>query len=267
VAARIVYSPPDLEGMPGPLREVVMTAMEKDPAARPTPAQLLQMLGVSGADPALAVRTRLEGLGLAGPSAPPPDRTRTDFSTLAFPSPPPPANDVSLRFGPGIPADEQILPPVTQTWRTGQAPKLPRRRRRGWIRSLVSSLISIGIIIGVVAWLLLRNQSSADLAVTGLDVQVDKAKQTCGANVDITAAVTTNGAAGQLVYQWQRSDEQQPEAQRQQTVPDGQKSIALHLIWQISGYAVAKPFTATLTVLNTPSIQKTASFTYTCRTQ
>lgn len=264
VAARIVYNPPDLDGMAGPLREVIMAAMQKDPAARPTPAQLLQMLGVSGTDPALAVRTRLEGLGLASPSAPPPDRTRTDFSTLAFPSPPP-TEDVSLRFGPGIAADEPTLPPVAQTWRTGRAPKHPRRRRRGWLRSLISSLISIGIIIGVVAWLLLRNQSSADLAVTGLDVQVDQAKQTCNANVDITGTVTTNGAAGQLVYQWQRSDEQQPEAQKQQTVPDGQKSVALHLIWQISGVSAAKTFTATLTILNTPSIQKTASFSYTCR--
>jgi hypothetical protein len=126
----------------------------------------------------------------------------------------------------------------------------------------------MAIIIGVIAWLLLRNQSSADLAVTGLDVQVDKSEQTCDANVGITGTVTTNGAAGQLFYQWQRSDEPQPETQKQQAVPSGQKSVALHLIWQISGYtAVAKPFTATLTVLNTPSIQKAATFTYTCRPQ
>src|SRR5262249_59143002 len=108
VAARIVYNPPDLGGMAGPLREVITVAMQKDPAARPTPAQLLQLLGVSGNDPAQAVRTRLEGLGLANPSAPPPDRTRADFATLALP-PPPDGQDVSVRFGPGISADDPTL--------------------------------------------------------------------------------------------------------------------------------------------------------------
>ena len=268
VAARIVYESPDLEGMDGPLRAVVMAAMQKEPSVRPTPAQLLQMLGVSGTDPELAVRTRLEGLGLpmGQVQLDHPERTRPDLATRAFDTPPPPprpdeTGDVSLRFGPGISAAD----PIARTWRSGESQQTRRRRRWNWIRSLVSTLISLAIIVGVVAWLLLHNKSTPDFAVTGLDVSVDKAKQTCNANADITGTVTTNGEAGQLVYQWQKSDEATPEPQKQQDIPSGQKTVALHYIWQISGRSTTRTFTATLTILNTPSIQKTATFTYTCR--
>jgi predicted Ser/Thr protein kinase len=43
-AARILTQPPDLSGLPGPLRHLVGYALEKDPANRPTARELLDML-------------------------------------------------------------------------------------------------------------------------------------------------------------------------------------------------------------------------------
>ncbi|MEV6345839.1 serine/threonine-protein kinase [Actinoplanes sp. NPDC051851] len=43
-AARILTQPPQLGTLPSPLREIVARALDKDPAARPTAAQLLDLL-------------------------------------------------------------------------------------------------------------------------------------------------------------------------------------------------------------------------------
>jgi eukaryotic-like serine/threonine-protein kinase len=48
VAVRILTMPPDLEGLTGPLRELVEQALAKDPADRPTARELLDRLLVTG---------------------------------------------------------------------------------------------------------------------------------------------------------------------------------------------------------------------------
>ncbi|MFF2194858.1 protein kinase [Streptomyces sp. NPDC058157] len=61
VAMKIVQDEPDIDGMPSPLRAVVGQCLHKDPAERPSPAELLTLLHGSGA-------------GTAGPLPGPPKR-------------------------------------------------------------------------------------------------------------------------------------------------------------------------------------------------
>ncbi|MEU4557833.1 serine/threonine-protein kinase [Actinoplanes sp. NPDC023936] len=51
-AARILTQPPRLDGLSGPLRDLVAHALEKDPANRPSARELLDMLVSSGERPA-----------------------------------------------------------------------------------------------------------------------------------------------------------------------------------------------------------------------
>ncbi|WP_152629285.1 serine/threonine-protein kinase, partial [Streptacidiphilus jiangxiensis] len=46
---RVIHEEPDLSGVPEPLRETVAACLAKDPAARPTPAQVLDLLAPDGA--------------------------------------------------------------------------------------------------------------------------------------------------------------------------------------------------------------------------
>ncbi|MGI8336874.1 serine/threonine protein kinase [Actinomadura scrupuli] len=274
VAARIMQAEPDLGGLTGPLRDVITAAMTKDHSRRPSSGDLLEMLGVSGTDPAMAVRTRLAGMGLPGPAEPPPDQTRHDIPTQpragyaeqagsAHTTPVHPAgtpgDGVSMRFGPGVAVPDA----ATAMWRGGRSPAAKRRRRRR-LGSLFSTLFTLAILGGVIAWLLLQNRTG-DLAVNDVRLQVEKLKKTCG-DVRVTGTVTTNGEPGVLTYQWWQSDKKQPEDQQEQNIGKGQKSIALPFLWKINGKGQNK-FTATLTVSGPEQQSKTASipFTYVCR--
>ncbi|MEV6600912.1 protein kinase [Actinoplanes sp. NPDC051346] len=60
-AASILTQPPDLTGLPAPLRDIVASTLEKDPGSRPSASDLLDMLLAAGAqDPSGEA-------GLAGP--------------------------------------------------------------------------------------------------------------------------------------------------------------------------------------------------------
>jgi serine/threonine protein kinase len=144
VAARIAHEPPDLEGLGGPLREAVEAAMRKDPAARPTPVQLLEMLGVSGNDPLQAVRTRLEPQDV---------RTRHDPGRI---QPPAPTGGTGFRFGPGVPTGqsrEPIPSQVADIWRSGRSPQARRHENR--VRTALAVVVAVLVVV-MLAWSLLR---------------------------------------------------------------------------------------------------------------
>jgi hypothetical protein len=72
VAARILTQPPDLAGLMPPLRELVEQTLAKDPAARPTSRELLDLLLAAGPDrpPAVAAAlARQPGLLVAAEEA------------------------------------------------------------------------------------------------------------------------------------------------------------------------------------------------------
>jgi hypothetical protein len=102
---RIMHSQPDLETLAVPLRAMVMRALSRDPASRPSAAELVQW--VAGLDPSSLVPSPAGlngGLGIDGNAAPP---TMTDQADLrAWPTSTRPLSNVS-------PDDvRDLLPPV-----------------------------------------------------------------------------------------------------------------------------------------------------------
>ncbi|WP_250286510.1 serine/threonine-protein kinase, partial [Frankia sp. CiP1_Cm_nod2] len=69
IAYRVVHGEPDVAPLDPPLREAVSAALRKDPAARPTVGQLLQLLGVPGGG--LPVHPRRPAAAPAPPPAAP----------------------------------------------------------------------------------------------------------------------------------------------------------------------------------------------------
>ncbi|WP_203816839.1 serine/threonine-protein kinase, partial [Paractinoplanes ferrugineus] len=76
-AGRILTQPPDLTGLDGPLRELVASALAKEPADRPTAHELLDRLVASGPSGELARRPELQAAASAV-AALPAERVRTD---------------------------------------------------------------------------------------------------------------------------------------------------------------------------------------------
>ncbi|MEV7008051.1 hypothetical protein [Streptosporangium sp. NPDC051022] len=180
--------------------------------------------------------------------------------------------DVVMRFGPGVPTETT----AAQIWRAGrdqqqtelpadrlQALRAPARRRRR--RTAIASVILALMIVGVVAAWLLRG-SAPPLAVTGVDVGAPKKTQGCDTTVRITGAFTTNGSAGEIHYQWKRSDRKTPIDQTD-TVPAGKTSHEVSLEWTVKGEGGFRG-TATLRVISPlpegKKLQDKASFTYKC---
>jgi Protein kinase domain len=222
-ALNILEREPDLTGLVGPLREVVAAALTKDPEARPTPARLL------------------ESLTRPAPGAGEPDRTQLDAGATL--------------------ADAGELP---EPWRTPVRPPEPtrvrarRRRAVTWLAPLTAVAL-LGTVVGVV---LLRGRTP-DFSVTDVGVRAEGRRHGCGARVVVTGTVTTNGAAGQIDYQWKRSDQRAPDPPLHQDVARGGKQATIRLLWDIEGRGTRR-FTATLTVLNPPERRRSASFLYSC---
>lgn len=110
---RVVHKEPVLDGLPAPLREIVERCLAKDPAARPTPTELLEVLSRAGRNSAwlpqpvqdMLTRYSAPGTGPGGLGTGP----RPDDSgwTLAAPEPLEPGSVQQ----PGPPFSQQ-LPPI-----------------------------------------------------------------------------------------------------------------------------------------------------------
>lgn len=166
-----------------------------------------------------------------------------------------------MRFGPGVqPSDKPDR--LLTTWRTGRAPRPRRRRRR--VRGLISGLITVALLAGVLAWLLLRGQGSG-LEVTAIEVRTPQQTQTCNATVNVTGVLTTNGKAGRIAYRWIRSDGNDS-GLLYQTVETGRREVTVPMSWTIDGPGQRR-FTATLELVEPESGANKASsaFGYSCR--
>ncbi|MFC4586200.1 protein kinase family protein [Sphaerisporangium corydalis] len=173
-----------------------------------------------------------------------------------------------LRFGPGVPVDttaaqiwragreqQQITVPASE--RLGRMPA--RRRRRGGV---LWSAVVLALIVA--AGLFLWFQRGAPLSVTAVDVKVPKAKG-CDITVNVVGVITTNGAAGQVTYEWLPSGERP--VKHTEPVSSGESAHQVSLKWEIGGQGTRK-LTARLRVLSplTPGtrLDDKASFTYKC---
>jgi hypothetical protein len=180
--------------------------------------------------------------------------------------------DVVMRFGPGVPVETT----AAQLWRAGRDQQqteppsdrlrvlgAPARRRRR--RTAVSSVVlALMVVAALVAWLL--RSSAVPLAVTELDVVAPKKTQGCGATVKIKGLLTTNGSAGEIRYQWKRSDREET-IEQTDTVASGKTTHEVILQWSVKGEGSFKG-TATLRLLSPLSegkkLQDKASFNFKC---
>jgi hypothetical protein len=170
---------------------------------------------------------------------------------------PPGGDEISLRFGPGVPPKKS---PLVKTWRAGQRPV---RRRRGWPRNLISSLVTIVIVGGAVWWLLLR--PGPGLEVTAIEVQTPQTTQRCDTTVEVVGVLTTNGERGQVTYRWVRSDGDESGV-LQATAERGEREVSIPLHWRVTGPGRLRAV-ATLELL-TPGVstrRASAAFDYVCR--
>ncbi|MBG0832511.1 hypothetical protein HS041_32935 [Planomonospora sp. ID67723] len=185
-------------------------------------------------------------------------------------------DDVVMRFGPGVPAETT----AEQIWRAGRdqqetelpgdRPGRPRdfrapRARAGRRRTVLSTVIlALLILVALIVWLL-RGPASP-LTVAKIDVITPKKTQGCDTTVKIRGVLTTNGEAGEIRYQWKRSDRKAP-IEQTDTVAAGETSHEVSLEWTVKGEGSFKG-TATLRLLSPvpegAKLEDKASFTYRC---
>ncbi|MFI8242779.1 hypothetical protein ACIF83_36965 [Streptomyces sp. NPDC085866] len=176
-------------------------------------------------------------------------------------SPPVPAGEDSgeilLRFGPGIPADEQDV--LRARWRTEAAVparQRSRRRHRGWVIST-----AVVAMAAVLLWLLLRPTPAP--AVVAVRVQAPAGTLHCGRTADLVGVVTTDGRGGPVTYRWLRGDGQDS-GELVRTAHRGERRLRVHLRWTVRGPGRFQG-TARLRIAHqrTP-MEAEASFTYVC---
>ncbi len=161
-------------------------------------------------------------------------------------------DDVTLRFGPGVP------PGLATKWRQGSTRPSPARR-------VLSALITLAIALltGLIVWWLLRG-GGPTLEVTGAKVTAPSGVQHCNATVNVVGAIRTNGGSGDIRYRWKRSDGLISKVFTD-SVTKGQHSLKVPLRWTIEGPGSMHAI-ATLEVLSPKTSANTASgtFDYAC---
>ncbi|MGW2745416.1 hypothetical protein [Streptomyces sp. NPDC001450] len=167
------------------------------------------------------------------------------------------SGEILLRFGPGVPADEQDV--LRARWRAEAAVparQRPRRRRRGWVISTAAVAIA-----AVLLWLLLRPAPAPE--VVAVRVQAPAGTLHCGQTADLAGVVTTDGHGGPVTYRWLRGDGQDS-GELVRTAHRGERRFRVHLRWTVRGPGRFQG-TARLRIAHrrTPMEAK-ASFTYVC---
>ncbi|MFI6444430.1 hypothetical protein [Kitasatospora sp. NPDC050543] len=247
--APLAHVPPGWSASPGrpvPPDDDAMSATFLDPAAWSSD-------GPATTGPAT---TRPAETPRAAPGPPrrgPADRP-WDAAPPSPPSDPAPGGEREVRrFGPGVP------PQAAAAWRGTPARPGPRKRLRRTARWLVPAAVLLTLLA-----FLTRCHSERPLEVTGVTVSADPASgPSCGGTAVLTAAVTTNGNAGDLRYRWLRSDGT-ASGELVQPVRAGQRRVDLVLRWTFDGPGTMQA-TATTEIRAPQPHTAAASFTYTCR--
>ncbi|WP_043630240.1 hypothetical protein [Nonomuraea candida] len=182
------------------------------------------------------------------------------------------AGQAPAHFGPGIGAAEpRAETPAERIWRAGreeaatvhrpggrQARASRARRRRTVLATAVFAVIMAGAIL---AWFRLGN--APELAVKSINVVAPKKTQGCGSAVQITGTVVTNGAAGEIVYEWRKNLDKEVVKGTLRT-KENQTSYTVPLRWTLEGRSSVKA-TATLRIVAPGPVRTDkASFTYKC---
>ncbi|RBQ17594.1 hypothetical protein DP939_24870 [Spongiactinospora rosea] len=175
-----------------------------------------------------------------------------------------------VRFGPGVPARnaaEEIWQSGQQTVHAAERRRAQRaaagRRRR--TLALSTSVFALVVAAAVLAWL--QFTGGPALVVEGVNVKAPKKTQGCDTTVTINATIVTNGSAGEVRYEWRRSDRDEP-IEQLESVRSGTSSYPVSLKWTVKGEGSFKG-TATLRVISPlpggERVEDKATFTYRCR--
>jgi len=148
------------------------------------------------------------------------------------------------RYGPGVPATPAASSShaAERIWRSGQADQSARRPGR-W-RGRAGAALTV-ILLAASALVLFMRFHHAPFHVTGVAI-APPTRSGCG--VDVTAEVSTNGAAGTVSYQWLFRPEGQAPQPLSKSVAAGQDAIYVTVAVQGSGHGTASR-TVTLQVL------------------
>jgi hypothetical protein len=177
--------------------------------------------------------------------------------------------DGVLRFGQGPTATS-----FTPQWTPPQQQRQQRRKRGigrrlfgalGTLIFILAVLYALGVLLGkapspqalLQQWGFLNSVQIGSVTVAKVDVT------TCNSQADVVGTVVTNGESGVFAYEWVDSDGHSS-GRLNQTVRDGQGSVAVHYYWNFSGKGTHKG-TATLRVLAPNQIEASAPVSYTCR--
>jgi serine/threonine protein kinase len=141
-------------------------------------------------------------------------------------------------------------------------PVPPRRRRRRW-RGALSTLLTVALAVGVLAFVWERTHGK--LSVTSVMVRPAKQSVGCDGTEDIIGTINTNGRGGAVTYEWIISDSKTPPKVLTADAGSGKDTILVDLKWAFhgkgTGQAVAK-----LRVLTPNADEFSITFPYSCPT-
>jgi predicted Ser/Thr protein kinase len=176
VAVRILTMPPDLDGLTGPLRELVEQALAKDPADRPTARELLDRLLVTGPalnqQPALreaVADARAADDGHAGERTETaramPGATTTRFGLPARPTSARPAPAWADAAEPTVAIPKAVVPQRV----------VAAKPRRGFGRATTmilacTAVVAVSLVVGLVSGLIPVNRGGGADPVIGASV-------------------------------------------------------------------------------------------------
>ena len=183
----------------------------------------------------------------------------------------PAPDEAYAHFGPGVPVAPGASGDLaTAVWRgeiepppnTGRpGPEDPalaaRRRNQRWILPLTVLILVVAMLIYY-----LWNRSGQGLSVRSVSVSAAATPLGCDGTERLTGIVLTDGGAGTVKYEWQRSDGTFS-GPLTRTVPRGTQQVTLVLDWDFKGYGTFDA-TARLRVLSPGSATASGSFTYRC---
>ncbi|WP_405914895.1 hypothetical protein [Streptomyces sp. NBC_00728] len=165
--------------------------------------------------------------------------------------------EILLRFGPGIPLEDQDV--LRAQWRTAPVPpdrRPRRRRRRAWIAT-TAFLTAAAVLL----WLLLRPSPAP--TVTAVEVRAPVGRLHCGQTADLVGVVTTDGRGGPVTYHWLRSDGHDS-GELVRTARRGERRVTVHLRWTVRGPGSFRG-TARLRIVHQPGpTEAEATFSYAC---
>lgn len=169
-----------------------------------------------------------------------------------------------VRYGPGVPMPAET-DRAAAIWRGEIVPErapeelelAARRRNQRWILPLTVLILVIAVVI-----YFLFGRDSVGVAISEVGVSGSGTTVACGQTERLTGTFTTNGEAGDITYQWRRSDGTRSE-QLRQSVAHGTKHVTVTLDWSFEGHGTFHA-TATLRVLSPSDASASTSFTYTC---